>query len=185
MMSDHGEELGESGLFNHRMSLSDAVVHVPLMVRLPGARGGGRHVAEQVALIDLLPTLLEAAGADAPTGIHGHSLWSGIQGDDMPERDFVFSEGTFRMVSAHRGRNQLVFSGVAADSPHVGDLLAHARLDGPAFGATPNASDAERVQIRDALTAWRASITKATGPGTPLSADQQAAMRDRGYWEVQ
>ena len=62
--ADHGENLGEHGLIDHKLSVADPLLHVPLVMHWPGHLEGGRSVAEQVRLQDLFPTLLEAAGLD-------------------------------------------------------------------------------------------------------------------------
>ena len=72
--SDHGENLGEHGLLDHKMSLSEQVLRVPLVIRWPGRFDGGRRVADPVRLQDLFPTLLEAAGAPFPPRPHAASL---------------------------------------------------------------------------------------------------------------
>jgi len=57
--ADHGEALGEGGLwFDHRDLLTDALVRVPLLVRLPSGEAGPRD--DLVSLVDLFPTLLAA-----------------------------------------------------------------------------------------------------------------------------
>jgi arylsulfatase A-like enzyme len=66
--SDHGENLGEHGLLDHKLSLAETLLHVPLVVRWPGRLDGGRRVEEAVRLQDLFPTLLEAAGVPAAPG---------------------------------------------------------------------------------------------------------------------
>jgi arylsulfatase A-like enzyme len=60
--SDHGENLGEEGLVDHKLSVSDALLHVPLVLHRPGTFEGGRREAAGVGLQDLHPTILEAAG---------------------------------------------------------------------------------------------------------------------------
>lgn len=66
--SDHGEALGEHGEMGHRYSVHDTVLRIPLVVRWPGRLEGGRVEDAQVRLQDLYPTLLEAAGVEAPPG---------------------------------------------------------------------------------------------------------------------
>jgi choline-sulfatase len=70
--ADHGEALGDHGEETHGMFLYDAELHVPLVVRTPGARGA--RVSARVRLADLAPTLLEAAGVPAPRAMQGESL---------------------------------------------------------------------------------------------------------------
>jgi len=39
--SDHGEHLGEGGRYSHQLSVDEALLSVPLMIKYPGNRGGG------------------------------------------------------------------------------------------------------------------------------------------------
>lgn len=65
--SDHGENLGDHGLFNHRLSLADTLAHVPLIVHYP--RGlAPRRVDDPVSTQDLFGTLVDLAELPAPTG---------------------------------------------------------------------------------------------------------------------
>ena len=61
--ADHGEELGERGAgqwnWSHGYTVRRPQLHVPLLVRLPGARLGGRVVEQRTRHIDLAPTLLK------------------------------------------------------------------------------------------------------------------------------
>ncbi|MFQ5524663.1 MAG: sulfatase [Thermoanaerobaculia bacterium] len=71
--SDHGEELFEHGGFGHAYSLFEEVVRIPLWIKLPGQREGS-VVDAPVSLIDLMPTILDAAGLPALEGLDGLSL---------------------------------------------------------------------------------------------------------------
>jgi arylsulfatase A-like enzyme len=65
--SDHGEHLGEHGLWDHVFSLYEPVLHVPLLLRLPGGARAGTTDTRLGQLTDLLPTLLAACGVAAPS----------------------------------------------------------------------------------------------------------------------
>jgi len=56
------------------VTLDDASLHVPLIIKLPGEAGAGRRVVQPVQHIDLLPTLLDAVRAPMPSGLRGRSL---------------------------------------------------------------------------------------------------------------
>jgi arylsulfatase A-like enzyme len=56
------------------ISLEDASLQVPLLVRQPGAAGAGRRVVEPVQHIDIVPTLLDLVRAPLPSGLRGRSL---------------------------------------------------------------------------------------------------------------
>ena len=72
--SDHGEELGEHGLFGHGRSLYSQELHVPLMILAPGNRAAGRVVAEPVSLRDLPATIRRLAGSQRDSPFPGKSL---------------------------------------------------------------------------------------------------------------
>ncbi len=72
--SDHGEHLGEHGLFEHGHSLYFPVLHVPLLLYAPGIVPSGITVAGPVSLRDLPATLLELASVPRPAGFPGTSL---------------------------------------------------------------------------------------------------------------
>ena len=59
LASDHGDMLGERGLW-YKMTFFEDSVRVPLVVHAP-KRFAARRVAAPVSLLDLLPTLLETA----------------------------------------------------------------------------------------------------------------------------
>jgi len=63
--SDHGEEFFEHGNCDHVRFLYKEVVHVPLILHVPGHTPQGRHVREIVpASISVPRTLLDVAGVD-------------------------------------------------------------------------------------------------------------------------
>lgn len=72
--SDHGDAFMEHGFVSHSAAPYDELARVPLMIRLPGGREGGRRVATQVRLIDVAPTLLELSQAPRPDRMSGCSL---------------------------------------------------------------------------------------------------------------
>ena len=74
--SDHGEALGDHGEQEHGLFVYDAVLHVPLVIRLPDRRGAGTRVDTRVRLADVAPTLIEAAGLKLPAAMQGESLMS-------------------------------------------------------------------------------------------------------------
>jgi arylsulfatase A-like enzyme len=59
--ADHGEALGEHGVFGHGAEAYDDVLKVPLIITYPEAFPGPKRVDAQVRLLDLHPTILEIA----------------------------------------------------------------------------------------------------------------------------
>jgi arylsulfatase A-like enzyme len=66
--SDHGEALGEHGRLDHRLSLYDNLLRIPLVLRRPGRWEGGRTLDHPVALQDLHGEFLGVAGVPVPPG---------------------------------------------------------------------------------------------------------------------
>jgi arylsulfatase A-like enzyme/Tfp pilus assembly protein PilF len=102
--ADHGEAFGEHGEERHGIFLYDETIHVPLLLKLPAERSAGKRVEERVALADVAPTLLEAAGITVPPTMQAHSLLAGLasakaDGEKAEETDRpIYSETNY----AHR-----------------------------------------------------------------------------------
>jgi tetratricopeptide (TPR) repeat protein len=74
LMSDHGEGLNQHGEAEHGIFLYREVIRVPLMVKLPKGARAGETVDRAVGLVDVLPTVAEITGTQAPSGVQGQSL---------------------------------------------------------------------------------------------------------------
>ncbi len=80
-LSEHGDLINDS--------LYPAVTRVPLMIRMPGAPA--KTIDTVVEVLDLMPTLIEVAGAIFPDGLQGSSLMPIIGGTSNPPY-IAFSE---------------------------------------------------------------------------------------------
>jgi arylsulfatase A-like enzyme len=70
IVADHGEQLGEHGMLEHKMTLYEENIRVPLLLRYPGRVPAGERFDTVVQTHDLFPTLVGLAGVDfdAPYG---------------------------------------------------------------------------------------------------------------------
>jgi arylsulfatase A-like enzyme len=93
--ADHGDMFNEHGDFTHNAAPYDELLRVPLIVADPRA-GAPRVVEEQMALMDLAPTMLEMLGLPRPATFQGSSRWTAIQGASAWDLSCVFSEATHR-----------------------------------------------------------------------------------------
>jgi arylsulfatase A-like enzyme len=91
--SDHGEMLGDHGIYLKGPYFYEPAVRVPLIVSWPG-RVVPRRSRALVELTDLAPTLLEAVGLPRGPGMQGLSLWPLLSAPDAPDRhrEDVYSE---------------------------------------------------------------------------------------------
>ncbi|HTX40014.1 MAG TPA: sulfatase-like hydrolase/transferase [Bryobacteraceae bacterium] len=91
-MSDHGEMLGDHGIYLKGPYFYDCMIRVPLMIRWPGRYKAGLRSDALVEMVDLAPTLLEAAGVPVPAGMQGRSLTPVLTGTATRHRDSIYSE---------------------------------------------------------------------------------------------
>ena len=93
-MSDHGEMLGDHGFYLKGPHFYDEAVRVPLIFCCKELFKTNLRANCLVELVDIAPTLLDAAGLDIPDYIQGKSLLSILNGKKTADyhRDYVFSE---------------------------------------------------------------------------------------------
>jgi len=112
VLSDHGEELLDHGHWGHCRSLAfDTLLATPLVLRVPGMRGGlVRHAP--VANLDLVPTLLDYVGLPwREEGFDGTSLRPVIERDQAVHRYRFALQGTVRVVDDGRYKLMLDLEG--------------------------------------------------------------------------
>src|SRR5258708_15467478 len=113
-MSDHGEALGDHGEDTHGIFLYDETVHVPLLIKLPASHvprkpPAGKRIEARVGLVDVMPTILQAAGVAVPPEVQGESLLgmmkpasaesaAGSASETLPDRP-AYSETEYPQVA--------------------------------------------------------------------------------------
>src|SRR5205823_5544040 len=104
LLSDHGEGLGDHGEQEHGLFLYRETMRVPLMIKLPGQRQGGRRVSTPVQHIDLVPTMLDLLRLPARAGLRGRSLRPLFSGKVIPEQG-IYAEAMYPRL--HFGWSEL------------------------------------------------------------------------------
>ena len=90
--SDHGHFFGQHDLLAKGAFHYEDLLRVPFIASQPGCLPEGRVSDELVSLVDLTPTLLEAAAQPAPPDLDGRSQWSAWTRGAPPVRDHVLVE---------------------------------------------------------------------------------------------
>ncbi|MEZ4622772.1 MAG: sulfatase-like hydrolase/transferase [Caldilineaceae bacterium] len=93
-MSDHGEMLGDHGLYLKGPYFYEPLIRVPLIMRLPGVIDEGRTSDALIELMDIAPTFLDAAGLERAPGMQGKSLWPLLTDATVPDHhhDDIYCE---------------------------------------------------------------------------------------------
>src|SRR5687767_12916918 len=194
--------VGDRGDVASDLTLDEAALRIPLIVKQPDGEGAGRRVAMPVQQIDLVPTILDLVRAPIPGELRGRSLRAVLDNDEagVPEQS-IYSESlaaqhrfgghpvyaltgsAYRYV---RGVDEQLIPLVAAPADAGGGestetgrlrreldrLLAAAPQHGPAPIA---ASEEERYAALGYLTTPRLTVASAL----PLGAAEQAALSDK------
>ncbi len=89
--TDHGEFMGSHGLL-FKGYMYDEAIRLPLLMRYPRVIPPGTVVHQRTSMIDLMPTLLDMAGAPIPKPVTGRSfatLAAGGKVADWPDEVFL------------------------------------------------------------------------------------------------
>lgn len=207
--SDHGELLGERGLW-YKMSYFEPSARVPLIVHAPGRFEPGR-IAQPVSLVDLLPTFVDVAASPVESKtwspaapLDGVSLvpllLGGAGGPDQVVAEYL-AEGVFApLVMIRRGAYKLVhcpgdpdqlfdldadpheLTNLAGDEPELAASVGGevaARWDLEALADEVRTSQRRRHAILDAL----AQGEQTSWDYVPPSASRSRYVRGENFWD--
>ncbi len=120
--SDHGELLGDHGLA-YKWLMYDPIVHIPLIIQYPGTPQGW-STDDLVSLIDLGPTILEAAGLPVPAYFEGRSLMPYLrdEAEATEPRQYVYCEDNYQIMQ-RSATHKLVYY-IGQEAGELYDLLA-------------------------------------------------------------
>ncbi|MGD8240176.1 MAG: sulfatase-like hydrolase/transferase [Armatimonadota bacterium] len=83
--ADHGLVLNDHFLWRHGPFLYEQVINVPMLWRVPGLPRIGQVIEGLVESVDIMPTILDLAGVESPTGVQGESLRPLLHGEPGAE----------------------------------------------------------------------------------------------------
>lgn len=171
----NGIELLEHGAIGAQGTLSDAVLHVPLILRHPDSLTGERIFDDVVGLADVAPTLLEWMRLPPLPGARGRSLL-GVT-DSYVEREFppapAFAQLPDRGVFTVRdGDWRLVWNPLrtkpadrAASAPALAEIALYDMATDPSGTRDVAASNPEVVtRLVSAIRGWRESLAVVPRP---------------------
>ena len=178
-VSDHGEMLGDFGLWTKQV-MFEGSVGIPAILAGPEI-AVGRTVETPVSLVDVFPTVLDAAGAPRPAGpLPGRSLLDIAAAPEDPDRP-VLSEyhdggsvtGTFML---RRGDWKLVH--------HEGFAAQLFNLSDDPDEQCDRAADPAVADVLDATQAGLRALVDPAATNVQAFADQRALLNELGGVEA-
>ncbi|MEE8592668.1 MAG: sulfatase [Candidatus Bipolaricaulota bacterium] len=183
--ADHGEAFREhEGLEFHGGKPYNELIHVPLIMHLPGVLPRGETVQQAVQLRDISPTILDVFNAPIPEQFQGKSLLPLIEGRTEGFQDRTIFSTSAGVTAAVKGRWKLL-SGSGMHS--LFDLSADPQERKDVAGAHSAVATllSEETKAHHARQrAVRAAIQKKEDAATvELDTDELEALRALGYIE--
>ena len=115
--ADHGEEFFDHQSYGHGHSLYQELIHVPWIVRYPGALP--RRIPGTVSTVDIAPTVLSSVGVPIPAVMEGIDRMPQILGGSTPALSAAVSDFLDDRRAVRAGRWKLVLRGL---TPTLFDL---------------------------------------------------------------
>lgn len=181
--ADHGEGLGEHGEKTHGFFVYNSTLHVPLLVKVPGA--GAKAIEKEASLVDVMPTMLQALRLPIPPGVQGRSLLSAILGRPSAGASSLYAETFLPLLHFHWSQLRALQSDglkyIEAPRPELYDI----RADPHETKNLAVGKQASSHEMRERLQALMRRYTpaslqraKETEASDPAMADQ---LRSLGY----
>ncbi len=154
-LADHGAQFPRG-----KLSCYEGGLRVPLIVRWPGGTKEGLVREELVATVDILPTILEAVGAEVPAGLAGRSMLPLLGTDPVAWREYLFAEYHshyppiyFPQRTVRDARFKLIVN-LLRDRMNPVALAGTAGIPGRAY-VTSSDIAAASDEVRQAYATWR------------------------------
>ncbi|MBV8842598.1 MAG: sulfatase [Bryobacterales bacterium] len=182
--ADHGDTFGEHDLMDHFVGfVYQELVHVPLIVKYPGQHEAAKF-EDLVSQVDLMPTVLEAIGAEPLRELQGKSL---LHATADPGR-VVFSRGTRSPLvglgnQRFGGLRRAIFSGNlkligwTAGPPELYDLTSDPQEQHDLY----QPGDPRAQELSKRLDDWAASAPHHASQGYKLDRSATERLKSLGY----
>jgi len=181
LTADHGEGLGEHGIYFNHYGLHEPMLRVPLIVWAPGRVVPARR--PQLARgLDVAPTVLRLAGLSVPASMQGRDLFGPV-GDDEPfvaeairAEQLMVLEGRWKLIRTLRSFHYVDAFARAAGATELYDLTED---PGELVNVVERYPDVARA-LSTRLDAWLRAHPIRTPAGAPPS-ERLRSLRALGY----
>ena len=176
--ADHGELLGEHGIYGHNRFLYEELLRIPLLVRIPGAEP--QRIDTPIQLTDVFALVLSILKLPVPEGIQGRA--------DPRQRGPIFAEVQPLAFQSAAGSRYAIFDGdyklvSTAKGAQLFDVA-----DDPGESRDLAAAEPERAAaMKASLDALLRSLPRPTVDHDrsvePVDEDTRRALKELGYVE--
>ena len=179
-VADHGESLGEHGYDWHSLLVYDAMMRVPLILSLPGRIPEQTTCNDVVRGVDVMPTILDLLGWDAPPEVSGESLLAALRGERLSPRQ-SYGESEYAYEGFCWSKLRCLIEGrwkyIRAPQVELYDRIA----DPGELNNLAQAQPGLTARLEDELSACEQRMR--TISSTPLAVDAQGVqvLRGLGY----
>jgi arylsulfatase len=176
--SDHGMSLGERHRFSHLGLMLEHLLHVPMIMVLPGCgQVPGARVTDLVESTDIAPTILSYLGLRVPRRMQGRDLMPYIRGEKPEPKSATF---------AARGGLPFRYAIRAGGWLYTTDFAREQCLESVGPDAVPGESVASEhpedvARLRETLQQWKDATPDVTAQGKELSEEVKRILKKSGY----
>lgn len=184
--ADHGESLGEHGIFYAHVGVYDEVLRVPLMIYAPGQMPV--RSAVPVWTLDIAPTVAELLGAPLEHEPAGLSLVSALRGEPdatLLARDrFIHHHGADRAIAIRDGRWKMIWplgSGdrVLGSAVELFDIEEDPSEQNDLSAVHPEVLD----RLRATIQPWLDDAARQAAPSRRVTPEIREQLEAMGYVE--
>jgi arylsulfatase A-like enzyme len=182
--ADHGEGLGEHGIYFNHFGLHENTLHVPLIVWGPG-RVPPTRTAAIAAGTDVAPTVLRLAGLPVPGGMRGRDLFAPhppepLVAESMRQWQVMLRDGRWKLIRTRESFFYVDAFAREAGAQELYDLDADPRESTNLAAAEP----ATVAALSARMDAWLATHRSAPqAEVAPVSPEKLEQLRALGYAE--
>jgi arylsulfatase len=172
--ADHGEAFLEHDTIKHCETLYQELIRVPLIIAGPGVQRG-REINALVELVDVAPTIIEAAGIELTTPLSGGSLYQAIsQGEPIGENVGIAYLPSKQMCAFRSGPMKLI---VSPDRSELYDLSADPYESKNLAASRPGEVARLRAKLEEMMRRQPSVVERSEDP----SPAQLNALKAMGY----
>ena len=177
VLADHGELVGEHGIFGHGFALYEPMIRVPFLIRYPRRLEAGARVTTPVSTVGVYATVFDLLGIELPAPVHVASLVPAVGGG--PPGGPALSERFAAQAVSTTEEDPLSRADVRFRSYRAGSMKLIEASDGTDYlfdleadpGETRDLASSDRAEVarlKGELNRWRAAVA-VPGIDAPLA----------------